>query len=51
MDGENNGKPYLLMDDLGVTLFLETPHGCFMTGFRDPFFMIHGSRNNPHITG
>ena len=27
MDGENNGKPYFLMDDLGVKppLFLETP--------------------------
>ena len=25
MDGENNGKPYFLIDDLGVPLFLETP--------------------------
>ena len=25
MDGENNGKPNFLMDDLGVPLFLETP--------------------------
>ena len=25
MDGENNGKPYFLMDYLGVPLFLETP--------------------------
>ena len=25
MDGENNGKPYVQMDDLGVPLFLETP--------------------------
>ena len=25
MDGENNGKPYVEMDDLGVPLFLETP--------------------------
>ena len=24
MDGENNGKPYFLMDDLGEPLFLET---------------------------
>ena len=24
MDGENNGKPYEQMDDLGVPLFLET---------------------------
>ena len=25
MDGENNGNPYFLMDDLRVPLFLETP--------------------------
>ena len=25
IDGENNGKPYEQMDDLGVPLFLETP--------------------------
>ena len=25
MDGENDGKPYDQMDDLGVPLFLETP--------------------------
>ena len=25
MDGENNGKPLLNWDDLGVPLFLETP--------------------------
>ena len=25
MDGENNGKAYEQMDDLGVALFLETP--------------------------
>ena len=25
MDGENHGKPYEQMDDLGVPLFLETP--------------------------
>ena len=25
MDGENNGKTYFLMDDLGVPLFSETP--------------------------
>ena len=24
MDGENNGKPYFLTDDLGVPLFSET---------------------------
>ena len=28
MDGENNGKPYFLMDDLGViiTIFRKHPH-------------------------
>ena len=25
IDGENKGKPYEQMDDLGVPLFLETP--------------------------
>ncbi len=25
IDGENNGKPYEQMDDLGVPLYLETP--------------------------
>ena len=25
MDGENNGNPDFLMNDLGVPLFLETP--------------------------
>ena len=25
MDGKNNGKPYFLMDDLGVPFFWETP--------------------------
>ena len=29
MDGENNGKPYFLMDDLGVPIFLETPTWVF----------------------
>ena len=30
MDGENNGKPYEQMDDLGVPLLLETAtHSCF----------------------
>ena len=31
MDGENNGKPYEQMDDLGVPLFSETPNwGSFL---------------------
>ena len=25
-DGENNGKPYFLMDDLGVPLFFGNTH-------------------------
>ncbi len=33
MDGKNNGsKPYFVMDDLGVPLFLETPIYCHMKG-------------------
>ena len=31
MDGENNGKPYFLMDDLGVPPFQETPNDIFIT--------------------
>ena len=31
MDGENNGKPYEQMDDLGVPLFSETPIYGFLT--------------------
>ena len=26
MDGENNGKPYFLMDDLWIAFFLEHPY-------------------------
>ena len=33
MDGENKGKPYEQMDDLGVPLFLETP---MSSGWRPP---------------
>ena len=34
MDGENNGKPYEQMDDLGVfPLFLETPNTNCITSF------------------
>ena len=41
MDGENHGKPYFLMDDLGVNLlFLETPK------FVGPF----GTANFPPIS-
>ena len=33
MDGENNGQPYFLMDDLGVlALFLETPKAYICAG-------------------
>ena len=47
MDGENNGKPYFLMDDLVVPLFLETPQvaentwfytGCFFTPYKWSIF-------------
>ena len=30
MDGENSGKPYVLMDDLGIPLFLEIPSRIFL---------------------
>ena len=30
MDGLFHGKPYFLMDDLGVPLFLETPSCVFL---------------------
>ena len=33
MDSENNGKPYFLMDDLGVPLLLETPKSKQNSGF------------------
>ena len=33
MDGENNGKPYEQMDDLGVPLFLETPSSSYFIRF------------------
>ena len=36
MDGENNGKPYEQMDDLGVPLFLETP----ILVYKDPFINL-----------
>ncbi len=38
MDGENNGKPYFLVDDLGEgpPLFLETPN---MSLFLDLFWV------------
>ena len=38
MDGENNGKPYFQMDDLGVPLFLETPKLCEASFFLTTFF-------------
>ncbi len=35
MDGENNGKPYEQMNDLGVPLFLETPMYHYASPFHD----------------
>ena len=46
MDGENHGKPYEQMDDLGVTLFLETP--IYWIGI-STFFL--GSWHYRHIAG
>ncbi len=37
MDGENNGKPYEQMDDLGVPLFLETHMGVIINHYKDPY--------------
>ena len=35
MDGENNGKPYFLMDDLGVPLFFwKHPYGTNIPTYR-----------------
>ena len=39
MDGENNGKPYFLMDDLGVPPFQETP--IYVPRFSLGFSMVH----------
>ena len=39
MDGENKGKPYEQMDDLGVPLFLETPK-CSQTGPNRPSIIL-----------
>ena len=40
MDGENNGKPYEQMDDLGVfPLFLETPTCFLFSGFCQVHFL------------
>ena len=54
MDGENNGKPYFLMDDLGVPLFSETPIYGFWAEFWGeyrfyyiaPFFGAFGHDRN-----
>ena len=43
MDGENNGKPYFLMDDLGVPLFLETPMYKLGTLKAGLFFLMDGN--------
>ena len=36
IDGENNRKPLLEMDDLGVPLFLETPISEITTAKKEP---------------
>ena len=36
MDGENHGKPYEKMDDLGVPLFSETPIWSYPSTFFGP---------------
>ena len=43
MDGENNGKPYEQMDDLGgKPLFLETPKFQMLV-FRGFYFKLYGA--------
>ena len=39
MDGENNGKPLLKLDDLGVHLFLETP---IYMHLKEALLCLHG---------
>jgi len=50
MDGENNGKPYFLMDDLGVPPFQETPISvaslCFSIAWHNEPSIFFG---NTHI--
>ena len=40
MDGENNGKPYCLIDDLGVPAFKETP--IYIYDIRNIYRKAHG---------
>ena len=51
MDGENNGKPYERMDDLGIPLFLETPiyiySMLFLLGISKKGTQPHGFQVNP----
>ena len=48
MDGENNGKPYFLMDDLGETpLFLETPTWNSDSKYVSKIFPTYPERNIP----
>ena len=55
MDGENNGKPYFLMGDLGVPLFLETPmSSCSLKNAFKKKLSIFGGRSHqqtPHSFG
>ena len=41
MDGENNGRPYEQMDDLGVPLFLDTPIWNFVGNVLEVQLMCH----------
>ncbi len=52
MDGENNGsKPYFLMDDLGVPLFLETPTWQHRKGMKNHCFMVFHGKNLLPLAG
>ena len=59
VDGENHGKPYFLMDDLGVPQFLETSMFFYMSPTYEPkdvslkfigwFYAVYGSMGLVHV--
>ena len=50
MDGENNGKPYEQMDDLGVPLFWKHPYSRLnLVANLDPSMHATGNRSSLSI--
>ena len=47
MDGENNGKPYEQMDDLGVQYHYFWKHPYIFTNQNPPHLMSHPRRPTP----